>query len=497
MKKVVLVIRDGWGYRKSHKDNAIAQANTSFTDKIMEKYPHVLLDASWEAVGLPDGYMWNSEVWHMTIWSGRIIDQSLTRIHRAIVDKSFFQNKLLSNLVSHCKKNWNTLHLMWLLQVEGVHAHMEHLFALLDFCKLYDFHDVVIHIFTDGRDAPVYDAKKHIDTLENKLKNIWFGQIMTVMWRFYAMDRNHRWERTQKAYDAIINGNVSDGGVFTTSASDAIQRVYDNQQETDEFIRPMKYKDYHGVADGDAMIFWNFRTDRTRQLTQMILEKQKNIRFVAMTQYYDDMHADVIFPEIPIKNLLWELVSNAGYRQLRISETEKYAHVTFFMNGQRDKAFLNEDRILIDSPQVENYKDTPAMSIDSLSIRLCENISKEKYQLIIVNFVNGDMVWHTGDVDAIQKAVEAVDHSLEKTVSCALEHDYILMVTADHGNVEDQREEWRTSHTTNPVPFILIWRWLEKIQLRTWWGLKDIAPTILEFLDINKPKDMTGDTLVR
>lgn len=499
MQKVLLVIRDGWGYRESSVDNAIAQADTPFTDSLMENYPNVLLDASGAAVGLPDGYMWNSEVWHMTIWSGRIIDQSLTRINKSIADWSFFRNQVLLDMIKYCKKNNSHLHLMWLLQGEWVHAHIDHVFALLDFCKRQEFENVLIHIFTDGRDAPVTYSEKYIKLLEDKLQELWFGKIVSITWRYFAMDRDNRWERTQKTYNVIIDWKTDRDDFMFDSPFETIKKLHE-EWETDEFIKPIKSSDYKWIQDTDGIIFRNFRTDRTRQLTKIIMDNT-TVKFVAMTQYYDDMVADVVFPQIELKNILWELVSNAGYRQLRISETEKYAHVTFFMNGQIDKAFLNEDRVLIDSPSVDTYDKTPEMSIVKLTDRLCLELEKEKYQLVITNFVNWDMIWHTGAAAAIIKWIEAIDQALEKTVKAALAHDYVIIVTADHGNAEDQTEKWRTSHTLNSVPCILVWKDFKKsakntISLKQGRGLQDIAPTILYLLGILKPNDMTWTNLI-
>jgi len=502
-KKVLLLIRDGWGYREMCEQNAICQWKTLFTDELMMDYPNILLDASGEAVGLPKWYMGNSEVGHMAIGSGRIIFQSLARINKSIEEWSFFKIKEFTDSINFCKKNGTKLHLISLLQTQWVHAHIDHLFALLDLCVRYDFRDVVIHVITDGRDAPVTESLIHIKKLEDKLKQIWCGEIVTISWRFYAMDRDKRWDRTIKAYRCIAEWIVEDWKKMEFyDAIDMVKWCHKNE-EMDEFILPRKNKNYDWVEENDAIIFINFRTDRTRQLTQSFVEKdfygfdrlRKNIKFVAMTQYYRPMNADVAFCDFSFENLLWDVVSKNWYRQLRISETEKYAHVTFFFNGQREKVFENEDRVLIDSPKVKTYDLKPEMSVYELKDKLVFELNKNKYQLIVTNFVNGDMVGHTWISKAIEKAVYAVDECVKETVKIALENNYDILVFADHGNAEDQTEEWRTSHTTNPVPCIYISK-DKNVKLKNGKWLQDIAPTVLDLMWIDKPKEMTGDSIL-
>lgn len=498
-KKVVVVIRDWWWYRADPTNNAIAEVDTPNTDMIMENYPNILINASGEYVWLPDWYQWNSEVWHMTIWSGRVIFQSLERINRSIKDWSFFENEALQWAIDNCKKNSSTLHLMWLLQAEWVHSHIDHLFAILDMCAKNDLHNVVIHVFTDGRDAPVTKSLEYLDKLNNELNELWFGKIVTLMWRFYAMDRDKRRDRTQIAYNAIVNAQ------WTYWVDNIIEWVKEchNAWETDEFIKPMVLNWYEWVKLHDSMVFWNFRTDRTRQLTKAIVEKEfdwwdrtpLDVYYAWMTQFYSPMNAHVVFPEVNVKNCLWEVLSRAWLRQLRISETEKYAHVTFFFNWQIETPFENEDRVLIPSPKVATYDLAPEMSAHEITDAICEKMENDNYDVIITNLVNWDMVWHTWVIDAIHTAVKTVDECIWKLVECGLKNWYDLLVFADHGNVEDQTPEWRTSHTINPVPFIVVSN--EKYELRDTWSLADIAPTVLRILWIEKPTEMTWESLIK
>ena len=500
--KVILVIRDGWGYRKEKRENALFEVPTPNTDMLMKNYPNVLLDACGEAVGLPPGYQGNSEVGHMTIGSGRVIFQSLAKINKSIREGKFFKIPEFLKAIDNCKKNKTKLHLIGLLQVEGVHAHIDHLFALLDLCKKQKFYDVYVHVITDGRDSPVTDSLKHVKTLNVKLKELGFGKIATVSGRYYTMDRDKRWERTKQAYDCIVDGQCKD------TFKDAIQQIKKCHaaKEMDEFIIPRKAEWYTGVNEHDSIIFYNFRTDRPRQFTQAMMEdkfegwerKRKNIVYVGMTQYYIPMNALVAFKDEKLDNLLGNVVSKNGLKQLRISETEKYAHVTFFCNGQIEDPNPNEDRIMIPSPKVATYDLKPEMSAYEVTDRLVQEINSEKYDLIVTNLVNGDMVGHTGLTPAILKAVKTVDDCVGKIVKAGLEHKYTLIVFADHGNVEDQTAKWRTSHTLNPVPCIIVSNdeKLKKCKLKSGKGLQDIAPTVLDLLGLKKPKEMTGTSLI-
>ncbi len=497
--KVILIIRDGWGYRKEKKNNALFEVSTPNTDRIMKEYPNVLLKASGEAVGLPDGYQGNSEVGHMTIGSGRIIFQSLARINKSIKDKSFFKIPEFLKAIDNCKKNDTSLHLIGLLQVEGVHAHRDHLFALLDLCKKEKFKKVYIHIITDGRDSPVNNSIKHVGALIKKIKKIGFGKIATISGRYYTMDRDKRWDRTKKAYDCIVDAQ---GKTFDDPLIQ-IKKCHKNN-ETDEFIEPRKHVSYLGVKENDSMIFYNFRTDRPRQFTQAVVEdkfdgwnrKPLKIFYVGMTQYYTPMNAKVAFKDQTFKNLLGEIISKKGLKQFRISETEKYAHVTFFFNGQIEKPYPGEERTLIPSPKVPTYDLKPEMSVYEIADKLVEEIKKDKYDFIVTNLVNGDMVGHTGNMDAIHKAIMAVDTALGKIIDAGLQKGYTLLVCADHGNVEDKSKKWETSHTTNPVPFIVIDPKYKNVKLKHGKGLQDIAPTVLKIMKIEKPSDMTGESII-
>jgi 2,3-bisphosphoglycerate-independent phosphoglycerate mutase len=441
-------------------------------------------------------------VGHMTIGSGRIIYQSMARINKSIESGDFYGIPEFAGAIENCKKNNSRLHLMGLLQSEGVHAHEDHLIALLELCRRSDFTDVGVHVITDGRDAPVTDSLKHLEKLGNAMRDKGVGEIETVSGRYYAMDRNRAWDRTKKAYDCIVSGVTE--RVFD-DAGDYIRGCH-GEGETDEFITPGRRGDYDGIKDGDSIIFFNFRTDRTRQLTQAIVEGDftgferapPRVHYVAMTQYYRPMNALVAFKDQKLGNLLGQAVSNARFKQLRISETEKYAHVTFFFNGQVEKPYVGEDRILIESPKIATYDLKPRMSVYEITESLCREIAKGEYDLIVANLVNCDMVGHTGVVEAVKEAVTAVDDCVGKIVECGLENDYTLLIFADHGNAEDQTGLWRTSHTTNPVPLILVAGddMLRNARLRGDGGLRDVAPTALALLGLQKPEEMTGDSII-
>ncbi len=502
MRKVILVIRDGWGHRDAHNDNAIFEAHPKNTERLLKEYPHVLIDACGKAVGLPAGYQGNSEVGHMTIGSGRIIFQSLERVNHSIADGSFYNIIEFNDAIDNCIRHKSTLHLIGLLQVEGVHSHLDHLFALLDLCRKKSFSDVYVHAITDGRDAPVTDSLKHIAALEKKMKELGLGKIATVSGRYYTMDRDKRWDRTKKAYDCIVKAECEE----SFDDAETIVRQCHAKGETDEFIVPRKAAWYNGVRENDSIIFFNFRTDRPRQLTKAIVEedfegwerKPLNVFYVGMCQYYMPMNAKVAFKDQAIDKILGEVVADAGIRQLRISETEKYAHVTFFFNAQIEKPFEGEERILIPSPKVATYDLKPEMSVYEIKDRLVEEISKGEYGLIVTNLVNGDMVGHTGVIDAIHKAVLAVDDCLGQIVESGLKSGYTILVFADHGNVEDQTPEWRTSHTLNPVDFIVVSGEdaLRKCRLKQGRGLSDVAPTALMLMGLSKPEQMTGESII-
>ena len=498
-----MIIRDGWGHRAENDFNATVIGENEFTKGLMRDYPTTLLEAAGEAVGLPKGYQGNSEVGHMTIGAGRIFFQSLPRINKAIESGEFFTNSALAGAVENCKANNSTMHIIGLLQTEGVHAHMDHCLALLELCKRKGLKDVVLHVISDGRDAPVNGTLSNLKVLEARASELGIGKIATVSGRYYAMDRDKKWERTKAAYDCIVCGTTARA---FTDPDEFIEACY-KSGETDEFIVPSKAVWYGGVNPNDSIIFYNFRTDRTRQLTMAILEekfdgwerKAPAAYFVAMTEFYSPMggNSHIAYPPQPSTNLLGDVLSQHGLKQLRISETEKYAHVTFFFNGQKEVPASGEDRILIPSPKVATYDLKPEMSVYEVGDRIVEEIRSQKYDVIITNFVNADMVGHTGVWDAILKAVKAVDDNVKKVVAETLSVGGIAMVLADHGCIEDKTESVRTSHTKNTVPFILIGNGpeIKKAKLNQGRGLQDVAPTLLKILDIPKPDEMTGSSL--
>lgn len=503
MKKVILIIRDGWGFRKSKKHNALANSKTPYSNFLEKNYPNTLLTAHDGAVGLPPKYQGNSEVGHMTLGSGRIIKQSLIRINESIRDKSFFRKKEFLQAIKNAKENNGKLHIIGLIQEEGVHAHLNHLFALLDLCKQKKFHDVNLHLITDGRDSPVHKGLTYLKKIQKKIRQVGLGRIETISGRYYAMDRDNRWERTQKAYEAIALGKSK---IKFKDEINTIKKSYE-ENVTDEFIIPRAKEHYNGIKDNDSVIFYNYRTDRARQLTRALSEttfkhfrrKRINAFYVSMTEYYRPIKTKVAFYEPRMENNLGDIISQNKLKQLRISETEKYAHVTFFFNSQIEKPFKGEERILIPSPKVSTYDKKPEMSVFKIANSLIREIKKDKHNLIVTNLVNGDMVGHTAKIGAIKEACESVDIALKQIVQEGLKHNYDILICADHGNAEDQREGWETSHTVNPVPAILISnkKELKSCKLKKNKGLKDIAPTILNLMDIKKPKEMNGETLIK
>lgn len=499
-KPLCLIIRDGWGRGKKDASDAIFNAKTPYTDEYEKNFPTTLISTDGNSVGLPDGSMGNSEVGHLTIGSGRIINQSLTRIDKSIEDKSLFSNKALLSAISTAKKNNSTIHLMGLIQDAGVHSTTAHGVALLELCKKNNFDNVLIHGISDGRDTPPKSAKQHFGILEDGIKKIGVGRIASIIGRYYAMDRDTNWDRTKIAYDALMNGI----GDKVNSVDEAINSAYD-AGIVDEFITP-KLINFDGFNDGDVIIFFNYRTDRTRQITKAIVEKDfdgfkqsdKNIKLVAFTHYYDNGNFEEAFPLIELKNLLGEVISNAGLNQLRCAETEKFAHVTFFFNGQSNDPYKNEDRILVASPSVTTYDLQPEMSLYEVRDKLIEAIESDKYDVIITNFANGDMVGHTGVVEAITKAVETVDECAHDIVEKIREKGGIVMLTADHGNADQTIYEdgsVMTSHTTNKVPFTFIKD--GNFSLIENGGLEDIAPTILNELGLEIPAEITGKSLIK
>jgi len=506
MKKrpVCLIIRDGWGRGNPEESNAIYSAKTPFTDAYESGFPTTLIKASGRSVGLPEGYQGNSEVGHLNIGAGRIVYQSLTRIDKSVEDGDFFTNDAFLKAINFAKKSGGNLHLIGLIQEEGVHAVTRHGVALLKLCRDQGFKNVLIHAVTDGRDTPPKSALEHLALLQKGIDDTGTGQVATVIGRYYAMDRDNRMDRTELAYKAIVDAE----GAPANSWKEAVESSY-AEGVNDEFVKPriLTPANYKGLTDKDAVIFFNFRLDRTRQLTKALVEPKfdafarKNGPpakcFVAMTHYYDDGNFIVAYPEIHNANILGEVLSNRGLKQLRCAETEKFAHVTFFFNGQRNDPYEGEDRILIDSPKVATYDLQPEMSIYGVRDKLVEAINSGKYDAIICNYANGDMVGHTGVYDAIIKAVEAVDTCVRDAVEAVIKLGGAAIITADHGNAEQTKlpdGTPMTSHTTNPVPLTIIGA--GDIKLREGGTLADIAPTLLQLMGQEQPADMTGKSLI-
>ncbi len=500
-KPLVLIIMDGWGLRESSEANAVKLADNQTVNNLAKEYPSTALGCSGEAVGLPEGQMGNSEVGHLNIGAGRVVYQELTRITKSIKDGDFFTNKVLLDAINNVKKNDSNLHLMGLVSDGGVHSDNKHLYALLDLAKRNGVKNVFVHCFMDGRDTPPESGKGYIQELQNEMNKRGVGKIATIIGRYYAMDRDNRWERVQIAYNAMTSGE----GVHEKDPVQAMQNAYD-RKETDEFIKPIKLDGGKNVDSGDSMIFFNFRGDRAREITRAFLDEEckgferkacPRIHFVCLTQYDITIKAPVAYPPQELKNILSEVLSKHGLKQLRIAETEKYAHVTFFFNGGVEKPYPNEDRILIPSPKVATYDLKPEMSAYEVTDRVLKEIGSDKYDVVIMNFANCDMVGHTGNLDATIKAVDAVNVCVGKITELVKQKGGITMITADHGNAEQKYDPIthgpHTAHTCNKVPFIVV-SGVRK-ELRGDGILADIAPTMLELLKIDKPREMTGRSL--
>ena len=514
IRPAMLVIMDGWGWREEIDGNAVRLANTPNLDSYYNAYPFTLLKASGEAVGLPPGQMGNSEVGHMNLGAGRIVYQDLTRINMAIEDGSFFKNPTLTDLMSKVKASPGArLHLMGLVSDGGVHSQMEHLFALIEMAARFEIGDrLCIHAFTDGRDTPPTSGADYLARLQDHIQSVGAGVIASICGRFYAMDRDTRWERVKVAYEMLVRGK----GRVETDPVEAVKKAYE-RGETDEFIKPIlivndccPFSTGKGpIKDGDAIFHFNFRADRARELTRAFTEdgfsyfdvsdRPKLLAFATMTMYDKHFDLPVAFPPEKLKHILGEEISLAGLKQLRIAETEKYAHVTYFFNGGEETPFENEDRILIPSPRdVPTYDLKPEMSAREIADKLVENIEKNIYSLIVVNFANGDMVGHTGVLEAAIKACEVVDECVGKvTEAFRKTTDGAVIITADHGNAEVMKlpdGSPATSHTTNPVPFYLVDDRHRDVKLKK--GiLGDVAPTILKLMSLEQPKEMTGKPL--
>ena len=501
----LLLILDGWGYSSDTSNNAIALANTPNWDCFLENYPNTLIGTSGESVGLPDGQMGNSEVGHLTIGSGRIIEQDFTRIDNDIKSGEFFSNAVLCQALSAASQKDKAVHILGLLSDGGVHSHQDHIFAVLQLAKQRKCGKVYIHVFTDGRDTPPNSALSYVAKLEAKILELGVGKIVSIVGRFYAMDRDYRWERISKAYELIAQGKAEHS---SNSAKEAIQKSYD-LGENDEFIAPTTVGTPVKVNQDDLIIFMNYRADRARQITlaltspkfdEFTRDRFSPCNFVCLTEYKKDFNLECAYPPISVKNTLGDCISDLGFSQLRIAETEKYAHVTFFFNGGVEDILPGEDRKLIQSPHVKTYDLKPEMSAYELTDKLVSEIRNQKYKLIICNFANTDMVGHTGNLEAAIKAVEAVDSCLGKIYLVAKETETEVLITSDHGNVEQmlnsKTQKNHTAHTTNPVPLIYIGTKKNSLLGPHIGTLADLAPTLLSLMDIEQPKEMTGQNLL-
>ena len=505
-KTTMLMILDGFGMNENSEGNAVKLANIPNINEIMKQYPNTIIHTSGLDVGLPEGQMGNSEVGHTNIGAGRIIYQELTRITKSIEDGDFFSNSELVAAIENCKKNNSKLHILGLLSDGGVHSHMRHLFAILELAKRKDFEDVYVHCFLDGRDTPPASADGYIAELEEKMKEKGVGKIATISGRFYAMDRDKRWERVEKAYNAMVRGV----GDRYASVTEALENSY-QKEIFDEFVKPSiickNDEPVATISENDSVIFFNFRPDRAREITRTIVDPEFKdfereyfkTHFVTFTNYDETLlpYVNVAFKKEEIKNTFGEYISNLGLTQLRIAETEKYAHVTFFFNGGEEKQYVGEDRILIPSPKVETYDMKPEMSAPEVTEKVVEAINSRKYDVIILNFANPDMVGHTGSLEAAIRALEVLDVCVKKVVDAIEENEGTLLITADHGNAEQMVDyktgELHTAHTTNPVPLVLVGR--DELKLKEG-RLADLAPTMLELMNLEKPEEMTGESLI-
>lgn len=487
---------DGWGYREEKEGNAIALANKPTFDALWNQYPHAIVPASGLAVGLPEGQMGTSEVNHMVIGAGRIIYQDLVKINNAIEDKTFFKNPALLAAMEHVKKNGSTLHLQGLIGTGGVHSYSTHLYALLTMAKEQGIQNVVVHAFMDGRDTAPTSGKHYLAELEEKMSELGIGRIASITGRYYAMDRDTNWDRIELAWQALAHGV----GTQYKTVPEAITSSYE-KNETDEFIKPCIIGEPVTYKQNDAIIFVNFRSDRAVELTKKTLDaKIPNLKFVAMTQYRAEFDCPIAFPPEDIKHTLGEILETNHMKELRITETEKFNHLTYFFNSKKLDAFEGEDRILLDSySDIKTHDERPEMRTPDIAKEILEDIENEKHQFIATNMCNADMVGHTGNMDATKKGIEAIDTALSTLVPRALEHGYSVIITADHGNADEMKNEKTgemiTSHSTNPVPLILVSNTYTKIT-KEGLTLADIAPTILAIFGIEKPVEMTGTSFI-
>lgn len=497
MKRLALIILDGFGHREEEYGNAVIAANMKYYKYLRSNYPFTTLKASGLAVGLPEGQMGNSEVGHLNIGAGRVVYQIYTKINKSIEDGSFFDNKVLKDAIDNVKKNNSSFHIIGLLSDGGVHSHIEHFFAMIDMLKAHCVKKVFFHINLDGRDVPPTSALEYVKNLENKIKTSGIGKIVTVMGRYYGMDRDNRWERTKLAYDAMVNRI----GLDAESSIDAVENAY-KRGETDEFVKPTVIGKEGSISENDSVLFINFRPDRARQISRALAlkdfsnfeTKKMNIHYITMAEYDKTFPFPIVFPPENMNNILAKVLSDNNKKQLRIAETEKYAHVTFFFNGQIEEPFKDEDRVLVSSPKVATYDLKPEMSAYEVTEEVLKRI--RDYDIYIINYANPDMVGHTGDWDATIKALRAVDECIEKLIESFKKESVTVILTADHGNAEmmlDENGGKITSHTTCEVPFMIIDENNYKLRPGV---LADIAPTILDIIGISKPVEMTGKSLI-
>lgn len=500
---LVLMILDGWGYKEDPTHNAIAQANTPVLDKLNQQYPNTLISGSGLDVGLPDGQMGNSEVGHVNLGAGRVVYQDFTRITKAINDGTIGDNVVMNNAIKAAVDNNKAVHLMGLLSPGGVHSHQEHIIAMIEHAHSLGAQKIYLHAFLDGRDTPPRSAQQPLEAINTTFDKIGCGGISSIIGRYYAMDRDNRWERIQSAYELMTQG-TSD--YHFDNAIDALHAAYE-RQENDEFVKASKIGQQGIIEDGDSVFFMNFRADRARQMSRAFVDKNfsgfdkkaaPNLgHFVTLTQYAENIDAPAAFPPVELTNVLGQWLEKHNKTQLRISETEKYAHVTFFFSGGTENEFKGEERILIPSPDVATYDLQPEMNSTLLTDKLIEAIESNKYDVIICNYPNGDMVGHTGVFEAAVKACEAVDSCVGRVVSTLEKVGGECLITADHGNAEQMQDnstgQAHTAHTSEPVPFIYVGRAASEIKSGT---LSDVAPTMLKLMGMEQPEEMTGQPMI-
>ncbi len=515
----MVIVRDGWGYNPDFRGNAIHHAKTPNHDKYIKDYPTTFIVPSGENVGLPPGNQGSSEVGHLNLGAARVVYQTLVRINNTIDDGSFFKNDALVNAMKKAKAGSTNVHIWGLVQDQGVHAHNDHLIALLKLASETGLKkdQVIIHVFSDGRDTPPKSTEVYVKKIDEAIEAYNTGVFGSIVGRYYAMDRDNRWERVQLAYDLLTEGKAE--GAFET-VYDAIKDAY-SKEENDEFIKPRKIKDFKSVADNDVVIFFNYRLDRTRELTKAFVENDfnafpvksyKNLDYVCFTEYYDGVdkskraNVTIAFPNADLTNLFGQYLQDNNLKQLRIAETEKFAHVTFFFNGQSDVVFGGEDRILVPSPKVATYDLKPEMSAFEVKDKVIKAINSDKYDVIILNFANPDMVGHTGVFEAARKACEVVDQCVGEVTDAVLSKNGVVLLTADHGNAETMIDyitnSPMTAHTTNLVWLSLISKRPElqkgKISLKSTGGcLADVIPTLIDIMEMKKPAEMTGASLIQ